>query len=359
MSGRRALLAFCWLVAACLLGACRAAPQTELHLEAPPRGLSPILPVPDDNPLTRQRIELGRMLFSDKALSRDGTLACISCHDPSRAFTDGRERAVGIDGRVGRRNAPSLLNVGYARSLFWDGRVESLEAQALRPMENPAELGNTHETIVRRLERGRRYRRLFARAFGSPDVTIERVAQAIASFERTLLSGNSAFDRHRLGDAAALGIDARRGLALFEGRARCAFCHEGRLLTDRRFHNTGVSWRTAAEESRRAVDPGRYAVTGRAGDRGAFRTPSLRDVALTAPYMHDGSFGTLTEVVDFYDRGGYENPYLDDSIRPLSLSAREKADLVAFLEALTGFEQDDHDMPRGHDVDRSSRLPGP
>ena len=290
-----------------------------------------MLPVPQDNPLTVEKVELGRHLFFEKRLSRDGSLACASCHLPDRAFADSRPVAVGIGGMRGRRNAPSLLNRAYGRTMFWDGRAGSLEEQALAPMESPAELGNSHEEIVRRLAASREYRRRFERAFGTERVTIERVAQAIASFERTLLSGHSAFDRYEVFEEEdALSESARRGLALFHGKARCVLCHSGPLFTDESFHNTGVSWR------KEPSDLGRFEVTAQDKDRGTFKTPSLRDVEHTAPYMHDGSLATLKEVVDFYDRGGRNNTNLDAEIRPLGLTPSEKRALVAFLRALGG-----------------------
>ncbi len=319
--------------------------RSEPYLSAIPPGLSVLMPVPPDNPLTAEKVELGRRLFFDTRLSRDGTVACASCHVPDRAFTDGRSVAVGIGRARGRRNAPALYNRAYASTLFWDGRAASLEEQALQPMVGATELGNTHEEVVRRLRESHLYRELFtrafgARAFGTEAISIERVAKAIASFERTLLSGDSAFDRYDVGgDEQALSPAARRGLELFRGKARCTFCHRTPLFTDNRFHNTGVSWRHRPPLSPAAVDGldlGRYEVTGRQEDKGKFKTPSLRDVDQTAPYMHDGSLETLEEVIDFYDRGGEPNPYLDESITMLNLTAREKAQLIALLKSLTG-----------------------
>jgi cytochrome c peroxidase len=300
------------------------------YLATLPMGARAKLPVPADNPLTSSRVALGRRLFFEQRLSRDGSVACASCHAPNRAFTDGRERPLGVGGVPGRRNAPTLVNRAYGRSFFWDGRAASLEEQALQPMVSPREMGNTHQEIVRRLARDPGYRRDFQRAFGIAGVTIERVAQAIAAFERTLVAGNSAFDRFAtLGDPTALSPEARRGLELFGGKARCTVCHEPPLFTDERFHNTGVAWRSAPPS-----DSGRYAVTVQTEDIGAFKTPTLREVALTAPYMHDGSVATLEEVVDFYDRGGVANPYLDPLVQPLQLTREEKRALLAFLRSL-------------------------
>ena len=301
------------------------------------------MPVPPDNPLTAEKVELGRRLFFDTRLSRDGTVACASCHLPERAFTDGRSVAVGIGRARGRRNAPTLYNRAYVSTLLWDGRAASLEEQAVLPMVSATELDNTHDEVVRRLRESHLYRELFASAFGTEAISIERVAKAIASFERTLLSVDSAFDRYDVrGDELALSPAARRGLELFRGKGRCTFCHGTPLFTDNRFHNTGVSWRHRPSLGPVAVDGldlGRYEVTGRQADKGKFKTPSLRDVDQTAPYMHDGSLETLEEVIDLYDRGGEPNPYLDESVKMLNLTAREKAQLIAFLKSLTGIPE--------------------
>lgn len=310
------------------------APGPGAFFSALPLGIRSTLPVPFDNPITPDRTELGRRLFFEKRLSRDGSVACASCHVPARAFTDGRPVAVGVGGRVGRRNAPTLLNRAYAAPLFWDGRARSLEEQALVPMESPVELGSSHDDIVSRLSTIAAYRRLFRQAFGSDEITIERAAAALASFQRTLVSGGSAFDRFVvLGDSAALAPEARRGFELFRGEAACVVCHDGLLFSDQRFHNTGVAWRNGA-----FADSGRAAVTGRSEDLGAFRTPTLRDVALTAPYMHDGSLAALEDVIAFYVRGGTANPRLDPAMQPLDLNAADQRALVAFLRALTGAE---------------------
>lgn len=303
----------------------------EQYLVNLPQGLEVFLPVPENNPLTADKVELGRELFFEKRLSRDESASCATCHLPEKAFTDGLPISVGIDGALGRRNAPSLLNGAYLRSMFRDGRAKSLEEQALQPLTNPAELGNTHEEVVRRLGADKTYPMLFERAFGSTEVTIERTAEAIASFERTLLSADSEFDRYILsGERYGLSDSALRGLELVRGKARCQLCHEHSLLTDGRFHNTGVSW------GEQPLDLGRHEVTGWEPDRGKFKTPSLRDVEHTAPYMHDGSIKTLEEVVEFYNKGGTQNPYLDLAIKPLDLADQEKEDLVAFLKSLSG-----------------------
>jgi cytochrome c peroxidase len=302
-----------------------------LYFSSLPPGAVVTLPVPGETPLSCLTVELGRRLFFDPRLSRSGATSCATCHDSARAFTDGRTLSVGDGGAAGRRNSPTLLNRAYGTAHFFDGRVETLEAQALLPLTNPVELANTHEEIVRRLTADASYRREFERSFGKGAITIDRVASALATFQRTLIAGGSAFDRfavHR--DTAALTAEARRGLELIRGKARCIICHEPPFFTDERFHNTGVASRDG-----RYADSGRFVVTERPEDLGAFKTPTLRNIALTAPYMHDGSLSTLDEVVAFYDSGGRANAHLDPLVRPLSLDAREKKDLVAFLRSLT------------------------
>lgn len=295
-----------------------------------PIGLDRYLPAPADNPITNEKIGLGRRLFSDKRLSKDGQTACATCHQPARRFTDGRILARGVFGREGQRNTPSILNRVYGRSAFWDGRAATLEDQVRAAMSSERDLGLPIEEAVARVSRDARYARDFESAFGAR-VTSERLAQALATFVRSRLSGNSRFDRFLSGDATALGVAERRGLELFSGRARCARCHAGPLLSDEAFHNTGVAWRDG-----RLLDSGRGAITGRDSDRGAFKTPTLREIARTAPYMHDGSLAGLRDVIDFYDRGGQPNPYLDSEIRPLRLTAEDKTALIAFLRALNG-----------------------
>jgi len=295
-----------------------------------PIGLDRYVPVPEDNPITPEKTALGRRLFFETSLSGDGRTACATCHQPSRRFTDGRRLPRGVFGREGRRNTPSILNRAYGRSAFWDGRAETLEDQVQAALMGESDLGLSLDEAVARLSADAGYSRAFQPAFGGP-VTAPRIAQALATFVRTQLSGNSRFDRFLTGDVTALRPEERSGLEVFSGRARCARCHAGPLLSDESFHNTGVAWKEA-----RFADPGRAAVTGSDRDRGAFKTPSLREVARTAPYMHDGSMARLTDVIDFYDRGGRPNPNLDSDIRPLRLTADEKAALISFLRSLSG-----------------------
>jgi cytochrome c peroxidase len=279
-----------------------------------PLGLDLYMPVPEDNPLSVEKVELGRRLFKDRRLSRDRSIACISCHDPDRAFSDGRPVAIGIDRQVGRRSAPALINRGYGRAFFWDGRAASLEEQVVQPIQDPKEMNMT-----------------LAEASARVGVAPDDMARALASYVRSILSGRSRFDRYTNGDRSALSAEQRSGLKVFRGKGNCTSCHVGPNFTDERFHNTGVAWRDGSLQ-----DEGRSAVTGNIEDRGAFKTPTLREIARTAPYMHDGSIGSLEEVVDYYDRGGNPNPGLDPELRALKLTASEKRSVVSFLRALNG-----------------------
>lgn len=292
----------------------------------PPLGLDLYLPAPPDNPITAEKLALGRRLFADERLSADGRTSCASCHQRERAFTDGRRVARGVFGRTGRRNVPSILNRAYGTSFAWDGRAATLEDQVRRAIVGNRDLGLSVAVAAERLFFDGTYTAAFEAAFAAP-VSGDRLVQAIATFVRGALSGGSPFDRFFAGDQTALAPAARRGYALFTGQARCARCHAGPLFTDEDLHNTGVGW---------GRDAGRFEVTGLSHDRGRFKTPSLRNVVLTAPYMHDGSLTTLEAVVEFYDRGGGRNPNLDPAIRPLRLSSGQRSDLVAFLRALQG-----------------------
>ncbi len=295
-----------------------------------PRTLDLYIPTPDDNRLSAGTIQLGKKLFFDPLLSRDRTLSCSSCHQPEHSFTVPEAFAKGIDGQRTTRNPPALVNRAYGQSFFWDGRATTLEQQVLRPIQNEKELYLSLAELEMRLCDSDAYSQEFHKTFGRPPVS-EDVARALASFVRSLMVGDSAYDHYLLGDRGALSPAARRGLRLFQGKANCTACHAGANLTDEEFHNTGVAWRDG-----KLRDEGRHAITRREFDRGAFKTPTLRQVSQTAPYMHDGSLATLAEVVDRYSRGGVPNPHLDREIRPLNLSDQEKKELVAFLESLTG-----------------------
>jgi cytochrome c peroxidase len=301
----------------------------ELPLGKLPQGLLGELAVPEDNPLSVAKIRLGRKLFFDPILSADGSVACASCHRPEHGFASPDALAVGIRGQVGTRNAPSIMNRALGTSFFWDGRAESLEAQATKPIENPLELGSSTAEAVERLKKSAEYKPLFVEAFAE-EATEANLAKALASFERVLIHGNNDVDEFRYGNIAELDDAERHGLWLFESKARCWECHSGPNLTDEDLHNTGVSW------GKEPPDRGRFEVTHQAEDMGLFKTPSLRGVALTAPYMHDGSVKTLEDVVRFYNGGGGKNPHLDRGIKPLELSEHEIASLVALLKALTG-----------------------
>lgn len=324
-----------WWVIPALLFAVSAVAQSSSAPQRPaiPLGLDLYMPVPEDNPVTWQKVALGRRLFFDPVLSRDRTLACASCHDPRRAFSDGLAVAIGIAGRQGTRNAPSLVNRGYGSVHFWDGRAASLEEQVLQPIENQKELDMTIEEVVVRLKQEKDYRELFQTAFGSAEgrINAEDLAKALAGYVRSILSGDAPVDRYLNGERDALPKQAREGLRIFRGRGNCTACHLGPTFTDEHFHNTGVAWRDGE-----LLDSGRFEVTGKQEDHGAFKTPTLREVARTAPYMHDGSLSTLEEVIEYYNRGGNPNPYLDAELRPLNLTAEEKEALLEFLGALSG-----------------------
>lgn len=309
-----------------------------------PLGLPPV-PSPAGNPSTKETIALGEKLYFSPLLSIDGTVTCASCHDPRKAFTDGQQVSTGVGGKKGNRNAPTVINAAYAAPMFWDGRAATLEAQAAGPIINPVEMAHSVEGVEQAVSSNADLRALFEKAFGpapagqSP-VTMKRLTAAIAAFERTVLRGNAPFDRYQYGgDRKALSPAAIRGLAVFRDakKGNCAVCHsiEDRyaLFTDNKFHNLGVGMNPEGE----LTDLGRFVVTNQEADMGAFRTPTLRNIAETAPYMHDGSFRTLKDVVDFYVGGGNANPHLDKEIKALShLTRQERADLVAFMESLTG-----------------------
>jgi cytochrome c peroxidase len=306
-----------------------------------PLGLPPV-PIPANNPPTADTIALGRMLYYDDHLSATDKIACANCHNPNLYFTDGRPVSQGVTGKMGSRNAHTVLNAAFNPVQFWDGRATSLEDQAGGPIQNPVEMNLPHDAMVAKIGKITNYQGAFDKAFGKGPITIQKVEMAIASFERTLLSGNSPFDRYQYGgDKTAMSPSAIRGLALFKdkNKGNCVTCHtieeKFALFMDGKFHNLG----TGLDADGNLKDLGRYNETHLDADRGAFRTPTLRNVAKTAPYMFDGSLKTLKDVVDFYVGGGSSNPHLDKEIKELKLDGTERADLVAFLESLTG------DMP--------------
>ena len=330
----------CLVVTTALLFSCGRSSKpngTAVRIEAP-LGL-PRAETPSDNQPTVETVALGRKLFYETKLSADGTVACASCHDPASGFADPRRVSVGVGGKLGTRNAPTILNAAYSPVQFWDGRAKTLEEQAGGPIENPVEMNMPHDACVAKLGSNSTYVKLFEAAFGPGPISMEMVGKAIASFERTLLSGNSPFDRYFFGgDLKAISPAAIRGLEIFNNakKGNCSVCHkigeQNAPFTDGKFHNIGVGIGTDGE----LTDLGRYEQTKDERDKGAFKTPTLRNIAQTGPYMHDGKQATLKEVVDFYVGGGTSNQYLDKEIKELKLSGQERADLVAFMETLTG-----------------------
>ncbi len=308
-----------------------------------------------ENPLTRAKVELGRQLYFDTRLSADSTISCATCHDHSMGYTAHTKTGVGIRDQKGDRNSPVSFNRILSGAQFWDGRADSLEAQAVGPIANPGEMGFTHEGVVKRLSEIPVYARQFETIFG--ELTIDRVGEALASFERVIVTGPSPYDFYEqilpfatmdeediaedeelaakyaeakaASEAHPMSDSAKRGRDLFFGKANCSACHVGANLADEKYHNLGVGM--ASDDP----DLGRFVVTNETIDTGAFKTPTIRNVALTAPYMHDGSQTTLEEVVEWYDKGGHANPHLSDKIKPLKLTDTEQADLVEFMKACT------------------------
>ncbi len=289
-----------------------------------PSGLAP-LKIPADNPQTSAKVELGKQLYFEPRLSRDNTVSCASCHDPAKGWSNGEAFATGVRGQKGGRSAPSVLNSAYYPLQFWDGRATGLEGQALGPIQNPIEMDLTLDEAVKRLNDIPGYKQQFQAVFGT-SATPDAIAKAIAAFERTVLSGDAPFDRFVAGDKSALSEAAQRGYKVFFNRAHCSACHVGPNLSDNGFHNLGVGIND------KEPDLGRITVSKQLGDRGAFKTPTLREIARSAPYMHDGRLKTLEDVVEYYSRGGTPNPQLDEEIYPLNLTAAEKSDLVVFLK---------------------------
>lgn len=356
----------------CALGIQAEQPQGS----SPPLGLPPV-PLPEDNPQTPEKITLGETLFKDTRFSSTGEVSCETCHLVDNAFTDGPlSVSEGIEGLTGTRNAPTVVNSVYMKTQFWDGRSPSLEDQALHPFVNPVEMGlKDHQPILDLVRSDPEYLKAFQNVFGKSgdDITMTEVTQAIAAFERTQVSGNSPFDRYFFGgEEEALTPAQKRGFDLFVNKGRCVSCHvieqTQALFTDNRFHNIGVGINDIQEDvpdlageflkaeatasevdvrvltDKRTSELGRFAVSRGFDDLGSFKTPTLRNIAVTAPYMHDGSLETLDEVVIHYNNGGVNaegdpvNDFLSGGIRPLDLTDEEMDDLVAFMEALTSPE---------------------
>jgi cytochrome c peroxidase len=304
-----------------------AASAGEVTLQVPSGVLPPVIPA--DNPLTSEKVALGQKLYFDPRLSKDDTVSCATCHSPLHGFAEPRPVSIGVGGAAGARNAPTVLNAAFLQEQFWDGRAATLEEQAKGPLTNQVEMAMPDpDAVAKKVQAIAEYPPLFRSAFGDENVTIDRVVQAIASFERTLITVEAPIDRFLAGDTKAISPAAQRGWELFNGKARCNTCHGHvgafPLFTDEQYHNLGVG-----------SDAGRFGVSKQDKDTGAFKTPPLRNVAKTAPYMHDGSEPTLAAVIELYDRGGNANPHLDGGMRPLGLTEQEKADLVALLETFT------------------------
>lgn len=318
-----------------------------LQIKAP-LGLPPV-PIPADNPPTAETVALGRRLYYESALSADNTISCASCHAPQTGFTDIHPVSLGVGGKKGTRHAPTVINSVYSFLQFWDGRAPSLEEQAKGPIANPVEMASSHADVVQRLQADPKYVALFQQAWGTDQITIDLVAKSIASFERTVLSGNSPFDRFYYGhEKNALSAAAQRGLKLFMDpkKGDCEVCHtigkDYALFTDNKFHNLGIG----ADIKGNMIDLGRFEQSKNEADWGAFKTPTLRNIAERAPYMHDGSFPTLKDALGHYIGGGNLNPHLDKEIHPLDfLSFDERDDILAFLESLTAPMPDNLNPP--------------
>jgi cytochrome c peroxidase len=345
--------------------------------------------IPADNPQTPEKVSLGQRLFFERRLSADGTVSCSTCHDPELAFTDRKPLSVGIKGRVGQRNAPTILNALYNKTQFWDGRVNTLEEQAANPIVNAFEMGHPNlDAAVAQIARVEEYQQAFQRVFGRPPNGPD-LLRAIASYERTQLSFDSPFDHFIAGDKNAIDASAKRGWELFNTQARCNKCHaltdtqrDVTVFTDNDFHNIGIgiirhnvvalarkaeqlikSGDTAAVD-RAAIQTdmsalGRFLITKKEKDIASFKTPDIRNVLVTGPYFHDGSQETLWDVIDHYNKGdGLQNPYLDEDMQPLALTETNIDDLVAFLASLTSAnykEQGAAELARQRALSRTNR----
>jgi cytochrome c peroxidase len=342
-----------------LLAACAAAPAAagELAVPLPAHVLPPLAPE-TSGALTTEKVELGKKLYFERKLSADDTVSCATCHDPRHGFAEPRPVSIGVGGKKGVRNAPSAFDAAFLGMQFWDGREATLEAQATGPIVNPIEMAMpSSDAAVAKIAAIPEYEPLFAAAFGDDAITMDRIAIAIASFERTLVDVEAPIDRFVAGDANAINESAKRGWELYNAKARCNNCHgyvaSFPLFTDELFHNIGVAAKdvnfealarqvtanpdsfTDLAHTEGVTELGRFIVTKEPKDIGAFKTPHLRNVALTPPYMHNGSEATLEAVIEFYDKGGNPNPWLDGGMRPLALTAQEKADLVELMKTFT------------------------
>jgi len=339
---------------AAVTGAAFSASVADAQREQPPKpplGLPPVQ-WPPDNQYTREKAELGRLLFFDKRMSSDQSVGCASCHAPEHAFGDSQPVATGIGGQKGGRSAPTVINRAYSTFQFWDGRASSLEDQAKGPLANPLEMTSykdadqAHKACVTCLKGIPGYVARFKKVFGTEDFTIDHVTKAIATFERTVLSGDAPFDRCQEGDKKAMTSEQVRGMQIFYDKTACDSCHIGFNFSDGSYVNIGIGM------DKVSPDLGRYMVTRREEDKGAFKVPTLREIEHTGPYMHDGSLKTLEDVVEHYNKGGIKNPWLDQRLKPLNLTPAEKKDLVAFLKALSGTGWQQVKAPRADEFPR-------
>jgi cytochrome c peroxidase len=296
------------------------------HLPLEPLG---DIPIPVDNLMTKKKAELGQALFFDPRLSGNNKVSCATCHDPNKGYGDGERTFETYNGSHGKRNSPTVLNSGYYTTNFWDGRASSLEEQALGPIENPNEMNQKIDSLVKELKAIKGYEKLFSEVFPN-GITEQNIAKAIAAFERLIVVKDTPFDQFLQGDTNALTQQELRGLDLFTGKALCVTCHNGPNLSDNNFYNVGLN----------TEDEGRFAVTGDGKDLGRIRTPGLYGITHTAPYMHNGSIATLVEVIEYYDRGGDDHPnksfFMQQFMKPIGLSDSEKEELLAFLKVLGG-----------------------
>lgn len=291
----------------------------------------PKMKFPADNPYSKEKEELGKMLYFDPRLSGSNWISCATCHNPALGFGDGLPRAIGNGQNELGRHSPTVINSGFFDKQFWDGRADTLEQQALGPIQAAGEMNQNMDALIQELNAVPGYVRIFGQVFGKSGITPENIGKAIANFERSIVSANAPYDRYWKGDKKAMSASAVSGMNLFFGKAKCSICHNGPAFTDSKFHNIGVRQSGPLKE-----DAGRFNVSKEAADKGAFKTPGLRHVTRSAPYMHDGSEATLEAVVDFYDRGGDVAENRSAFITPLGLSGQEKKDLVEFLKALEG-----------------------
>ncbi len=308
----------------------QAPPITTVNVQSlgPERlGNLPPVMVPNDNPQTDAKVLLGKQLYYDKRLSKDSTIACATCHSPTMGWSDAGPTSEGIKSQRGGRRAPPVVNAAYSPLQFWDGRAPSLEEQAKGPIANPIEMGNTHDDMLRTVGYNQGYVDAFKNVFGTTPITLDQVAKAIAAYERTIVTTDSPFDRYVRGDQSALTKLETKGLEIFNGKGRCTLCHWGSYFSDGRFHNLGVAPAAGAK-----TDIGRQAVTKDTSDVGKFKTPTMRDVASRAPYLHNGTEKTLDDVIRLYNRGGGpDDTNLDPLMLPMGLSQKEIGALVAFL----------------------------